>query len=309
MTDGRGGLVANTIIAGVNKAGTTSLFVSLSGHDQVAPASVKETRYFLPARWGRPMAPRTEYEQYFASSGDQPIRLEATPSYFYGTDAVIAAMRDVCGPDLRVIVVLREPVARLASFFEFQKARLRLPETMTLDEYVKEAEQRSDEDFRDPENEKWFGVRGGNYADFLAPWHGAFGDRLKVLFFEQLLARPTDVLGEVARFLEIAPGGFSSADLSSENRTTGFKFRRLQRFALAVNSRFERFLRRHYRLKDRIRGAYYRLNGRKSSEFVPESLRRALMERYEEPNARLATQLESMGVPLPAWLTRERVAQ
>jgi hypothetical protein len=113
----------------------------------------------------------------------------------------------------------------------------------------------------------------------------------------------------VARFIEIAPAGFPTSDLSSENRTTGFKFRRLQRVALALNSRFERFLRRHYRLKDRLRGAYYRLNGRKSSEFVPESLRRTLQERYEEPNARLATQLEAMGVALPTWLIRERVAQ
>lgn len=309
MTDGRGGLVANTIIAGVNKAGTTSLFVSLSGHSQVAPASVKETRYFLPARWGRPLEPRAAYEAYFASSGDRPIRLEATPSYFYGSDAVIAAMRDVCGPDLRVVVVLREPVARLASFLAFQKARLRLPETMTLEEYVEEADRRSDADFRDPENEKWFGVRGGRYADFLVSWNDAFGAGLRVLFFEELLARPADVLGDVADFLEIAPDGFPSTDLSSENRTTGFKFRKLQRVALAVNSRFERFLRRHYRLKDCLRGAYYRLNGRKSSEYVAESLRRKLSERYDEPNARLATQLESMGVELPTWLTRARVAQ
>lgn len=309
MTDGRGGLVANTIIAGVNKAGTTSLFVSLSGHPQVAPASVKETRYFLPARWGRPLEPRATYEEYFASSGDHPIRLEATPSYFYGTDAVIAAMRDVCGPDLRVIIVLREPVARLASFFAFQKARLRLPESMTLEEYITEAEQRSDADFQDPENEKWFGVRGGNYADYLAAWYAAFGERLRVLFFEDLLARPAEVLGDVARFVEIAPDGFPKSDLSSENRTTGFKFRRLQRVALALNSRFERFLRRHYRLKNRLRGLYYRLNGRKSSENVAASLEQTLQDRYDEPNARLATQLESMGVPLPAWLTRDRIAQ
>jgi hypothetical protein len=163
---------------------------------------------------------------------------------------------------------------------------------MTLEEYIEEADRRTDADFEQPENEKWFGVRGGRYADFLAPWHEAFGERLRVLFFEELLAGPVDVLSDVARFLEIPPDGFRSADLSSENRTTGFKFRRLQRVALAVNERFERFLRRHYRLKDRLRAVYYRLNGRKSSEFVAESLRHTLSERYEEPNARLATLLE-----------------
>ena len=76
---------------------------------------------------------------------------------------------------------------------------------MTLEEYVEEADRRSDADFRDPENEKWFGVRGGRYADFLASWNEAFGERLRVLFFEELLARPADVLGDVADFLEISP--------------------------------------------------------------------------------------------------------
>ena len=42
----------DAIIAGVNKAGTTSLFVSLSTHPDVAPSSIKETRFFLPARYG-----------------------------------------------------------------------------------------------------------------------------------------------------------------------------------------------------------------------------------------------------------------
>ena len=56
------GPVANTIIAGVNKAGTTSLFVSLSGHPEVAPAAVKETKYFLPPRWDQHVGPRSVYE-------------------------------------------------------------------------------------------------------------------------------------------------------------------------------------------------------------------------------------------------------
>ena len=47
----------DAIIAGVNKAGTTSLFVSLSTHPDVAPSSIKETRYFLPARYGQSLPP------------------------------------------------------------------------------------------------------------------------------------------------------------------------------------------------------------------------------------------------------------
>jgi hypothetical protein len=294
---------ANTVIAGVNKAGTTSLFVSLSAHPDVAPAAVKETRYFLPARYGQALVPVSVYESYFASAGDRPVCLEATPSYFYGGAPLVERMVDVCGAP-KVIVVLREPVSRLMSFFEFQKARLRVPEQMTLEQYVAAAEALPPETFRtDPEAEKWFGVRGGRYADYLPSWHAALGDDLRIVFFDDLMRGPARVLHELAGWLHIDPDGFPAETLSSENRTTGFKNRGFQRVALAFNDRFERFLRRHYRLKQRMRSAYYRLNGRKVKDTVPADVQAMLLELYREPNARLAEQLRDMGVAaLPTWL-------
>jgi hypothetical protein len=294
---------ANTIVAGVNKAGTTSLFVSLSSHPAVAPASVKETRYFLPARYGRPLEPVSVYEGYFAGAGDRPVRLEATPSYFYGGAALADAVLDVCGAP-KVVVVLREPVSRLLSFFSYQKARLRVPEEMTLEEYLAAADAIPPEAFReDPGVEHWFGFLGGCYADDLPAWHERLHDDLRVVFFDDLMREPRTVLGDLATWLGIDPAAFPDGDLSSENRTTGFKSRGFQRVALGVNDRFEKFLRRHYKLKQALRSAYYRVNGRKASGDASAAVRAELDARYREPNARLAAQLTAMGVTqLPGWL-------
>ena len=84
---------SHAVIAGVNKAGTTSLFASLSTHPAVAPASIKETRYFLPARYGEPLEPLSVYDEYFAGAAPGAVRLEATPSYLYGGAAVRARHR------------------------------------------------------------------------------------------------------------------------------------------------------------------------------------------------------------------------
>ncbi len=176
------GRVANALIAGVNKAGTTSLFVTLAGHPDIAPASVKETRYFLPARWGRPLEPRAVYERYWVDAGDEPVRLEATPGYFSGGPALVQSVRDTCG-DAKILVVLREPVARLLSYFTYQQARLRIPQSMTLAEHLAHADRLTDDDFRDPDNEVYFGARGGCYADFLPDWTAGFGADVGVLFF------------------------------------------------------------------------------------------------------------------------------
>jgi hypothetical protein len=298
---------ANAIIAGVNKAGTTSLFVSLQTHPQVATSSVKETRYFLPARYRQPLEPASVYESYFAAAGpDRPVRLEATPSYFYGGDGLIGKIVEVLGPDVRIMVVLREPVSRFVSFFSFQKTRLRIPETMTAAEYLAAADRLAPADFADPDNERWFGFLGGCYADFLPPWQAAFGPRLRVMFFEDVMREPATVLRGVATWLGIDPDAFPAAELSSENRTTGFRFRGFQRLALATNDRFERFLRRHPDLKRRLRAAYYRVNGRAAREAVPDEVRDELAARYAEPNARLAAQLGDAGVTdLPEWLAEE----
>lgn len=296
---------ANTIIAGVNKAGTTSLFVSLQSHPQVATAAVKETRYFLPARYGRPLEPASVYEAYFAAAGDRPVRLEATPSYFYGGQPLIDEIVALLGPDVRILVVLREPVSRFVSFFSYQKTRLRIPESMSVEEYLATADRLGPDDFADPDQERWFAFLGGCYADYLPSWQAAFGSRLRVLFFDDLMGSPGSVLPEVARWLGIDPEAFPVTELGSENRTTGFRFRRVQRVALAANHRFERFLRRHPDLKRRLRAAYYRVNGRAAREAVPEEVKRELARRYEEPNARLATQLRDAGVTeLPDWVAR-----
>ena len=298
---------ANAIIAGVEKAGTTSLFVSLTGHPAVAPASVKETRYFSPLIYGEDPAPVETYEAYFADAGDRPIRLEATPRYCTGGAAVATRIEAVCGPATRIIIVLRDPIARFSSFFTFQKARLRLPEDLPVEEYVARSVALSDDDLRDPANHPWSAFRSGCYADWLPAWQQVFGARLLIVSFEELTAHPEVVLREVARFLAIDPDGFESYELASENRTTAYKRAGFQRFALAVNDRLERFLRRHYRLKERMRSLYYRVNGRAATRAtMPDAVRAELTRSYAEPNERLRAQLEAMRVPLPGWLTSAR---
>jgi hypothetical protein len=295
---------ANAIIAGVEKAGTTSLFVSLAGHPEVAPASVKETRYFSPLIYGAEPAEVATYDAYFADAGDQPVRLEATPRYCTGGRAVAERIEAVCGPTTRVILVLRDPVARFASFFAFQKARLRVPEDLSPAAYLERSVALSPEQAHDPANHPWSAFPSGCYADWLPGWQQVFGDRLQVLFFEQLTVEPEAGLRSVAAFLGIDPDAFSTYELASENRTTAYKRAGFQRLALAVNDRLERFLRRHYRLKERMRSVYYRINGKAAARSaLPDDVRAELQRRYHEPNARLAEQLHAMGcTDTPSWL-------
>ncbi len=294
----------DAIIVGVNKAGTTSLFVSLSAHPDVAPSSVKETRYFLPARYGGTLPPAAEWDAYFADAGDRPVRLEATPSYFYGSAAVAEAMRTRL-VDPHALVVLREPVERAISFFTSQKARLRFPADYPITDYLMAADRLTAADFDDPDNEKYMAVRGGCYADFLPGWLDVLGtDHVRIIDFGQLVHQQATTLHDGATWLGLDASRFPADAVSAENRTTGYKSQGFQRLALAGNDKLERVLRRNPALKRRLRAFYYRLNGRAAEETIPDSVRADLEARYEEPNARLAQQLEGAGIELPSWLSR-----
>ncbi len=292
----------DAIIAGVNKAGTTSLFVSLSTHPDVAPSSIKETGFFLPARYGEALPPAAEWDAYFAAAGDRPVHLEATPSYFYGSAAVAEAMRTRL-VDPHTVIVLREPVARAISFFTFQKIRLRFPADYSITEYLTAADRLGPADFDDPANEKYMAFRGGCYADFLPGWFDVLGpERVQIIDFARLVGDPTVTLHETATWLGLDPSRFPADAISSENRTTGFRSEGVQRVALAGNDKLERVLRRHPDVKRKLRAFYYRLNGRPAQEQIPDAVRAELAARYEEPNRRLAQQLDDAEIPIPDWL-------
>jgi hypothetical protein len=291
------------VIAGVNKAGTTSLFVSLSTHPEIAASAVKETGYFLPPRYGRALEPFSVWEHYFVAAPDRPVRLEATPSYFYGGAAVAESIA-ACLGDPHVILVLREPVARAVSFFAAQKARLRIPATMSMAEYLGTADRLTDDDFDDPENERFMACRGGRYADYLPAWLEALGPRrVSVITFEELVEQPAAMLRLLAARVGLDPDAFPEHTLGSENRTTGYRIAAFQRLALWGNDRLERVLRRHPSAKRRIRAWYFRVNGRPLPGDVTEEVVSQLTARFVEPNARLAEQLRRAGYPLPAWLS------
>jgi hypothetical protein len=296
----------DAVIAGVNKAGTTSLFVALSEHPRVAPSAVKETRYFLPARYGQPLEPTSTWESYFTGAPlDAAVRIEATPSHAYGGARVARAMEQVLR-DPHAIFVLREPVSRAISFFTYQKVRLRIPPEEPIATYLAQADALGPDAFADPANEPWFAVGGGCYADFLPGWIDTFGaDRILVVDFDRWVNEQTVVRDEVAAWLGLDPAEFPAGGTASENRTTGYKSAGLQKVALAGNDRLERIFRRHPSVKRRLRSLYYRVNGRSATGEIPESVRDDLARRFAEPNVRLASLLREHRLTVPGWLAAQ----
>ena len=293
----------NLLIAGVGKAGTTSLFYYLSQHPQVCASAVKEPRYFRLDDDSRELEPIESYARLFAHCGTQRYVMEASPQYFKGGARSVDLIRATLDRP-RVVLMFRDPVARMWSEYRFKKSRLTIPAELTFDDYVARCEKvREGREPRTSENEAYYWLAGGAYVDHVGVWFDGFGDHLAVWFFEHLVQDSPGFIARACRWLGIEDAPAASFNYSIENKTEEVRSRALQRLALSANKEGGP-LRNRRSLKAPLRRAYYLLNRQPQGERMSPETRDHLQEIFSASNAALAIELErrGRGEELPAWL-------
>ena len=290
----------NLVIIGVSKAGTTSLFHYLGQHPDVCTSDLKELRYFSPLRYGEPLAPLETYKAHFSHCGQQTYVMEATPGYFYGGGPLAKGLNQTC-PSAHALVSLRAPEDRCWSWFQFVKSRTRIPKDMTFEAYLDrcEALHRAGTDGA-IENQAFWGIGGGCYAQWLDAWVDEFGERLKVLFFDDVVADPRTTVKGVCDWLDLDSQVVDSFEFAVDNKTEQYRNRPLQKAAVTLNRRGERFFHRHQTMKRLLRGGYYSVNRAPSQRSMSAAERARLAEFYRPHNARLRERLAAIGLDLPA---------
>lgn len=98
---------------GALKAGTTTLHAWLEAHPQVSLAEGRKEVMFFDRHWDRGV---DWYAAHFANAGDR-VPGEVTPSYLFDPNAPARAASVV--PDARLLLMLRDPIARLVSQHSF----------------------------------------------------------------------------------------------------------------------------------------------------------------------------------------------
>lgn len=297
----------NLIIAGTNKSGTTALFRYLAAHPDVCASAVKETCYFLPLRYEKPIDPIETYERHFAQYASERLVLESTPGYYYGGVAVANEIARTL-PEVRVVLVFRDPVTRFFSFFNFMKWMQKIDGEMTASAYLDSCLALSPHDFLDEDLAPFFGFEGGQYARYLDPWVETFGDRLRITFFENLTQVPRDYLRNLAAFAEIDPAPFDTMAFTQENRTRGFANAKLHAMALKAYGASGPILNRSPAVKRLVRSVYNAINEtaiyRQPSDeaATAEILKGLYAEAKRDFRDRLFTLPESLVIgPVPSW--------
>jgi hypothetical protein len=210
------GRLPHFVIAGAPKAGTTALHAALTTHPQLYLSPVKEPKHYLTD--GRPppshgqrgpgdahsaqewIWQRERYRTLFDAAPAGAVRGESTPFYLYDRAAHGRLAAEI--PDVKVVVVVRDPVDRAYSNWAHLRADGLEPEA----------------DFATA-----VGLESQRIADGWAPfWHyrglGRYGEQLRDLYrhvpreqvfllrYRQLVDTPRETLDRVSDFLGVAPG-------------------------------------------------------------------------------------------------------
>jgi hypothetical protein len=204
----------NYFIAGASRCGTTSLFAWLGQHPQVHNSRIKEPSFFSHNPERRSL---DEYLELFEGAGVGHRAIgEASANYFETPEAATRISR--FDPEARILICLREPIARIQSLYRYRRTR-GIETRVSLDEVLRAELEGGDE--------TPFYVGRGSYLEGVGRFLDAFGrDRVRVVLMQDLMADPVpcyratlEFLGLDARFVP---------ELEAHNASRGVRFGSLQ---------------------------------------------------------------------------------
>lgn len=210
------------IIAGTQKGGTASLYSYIIQHPQVIPSLKREIHYFdiyykKGILWYRGHFPSiTKLRNKFFVTG------ESTPYYMFHPHAM-KRLHSLL-PDIKLIILLRDPVKRAISHYFHEVRRDREPLSMV--DAFKNEEERIDAEYKKMLSDEYYHSqiyqhysykkRGIYVEQMMACFEKFPSEQILVLKSEDFFSDPKNILKNVFIHLNIEPD-FVPPDLSPKN--------------------------------------------------------------------------------------------
>ncbi|HUW17037.1 MAG TPA: hypothetical protein VMW94_08155 [Actinomycetes bacterium] len=213
------------VVAGAGRAGSTAVTEGLRAHPDVFVTQPKEPHFL--ALGGRPVEftgpgddstinklAVTELDRYlelFPDGNDFLALGEGSVSTLYYPDSSIPAIESL-NADMRIVVVLRDPVERAFSSFQYLSVRGFEPLDDFLDAVADEPRRREL-----GWHHLWHYTGMSHYADDIARFVHAFGDRVGVWFHDDLENDSAGTIGDIQRFIGVDPARAETGNVRRVN--------------------------------------------------------------------------------------------
>lgn len=199
-----GGALANLVVIGGMKCGTSALHRYLAAHPEIAMSAPKELCFFYdppesalevdgwtPGNWFRGL---DWYRSHFPT--EQAVRGESSPGYTSPAHPEVAERMAAVIPEARLLLLVRDPVQRAISQYRHHRAdgaELRQPAEALLDEGSQY-------------------LSRGRYHERLRPFLAHFPlEQLLVVSSEELLADRRAALRRIFAFAGVDPDFWTEA--------------------------------------------------------------------------------------------------
>jgi hypothetical protein len=299
------------LVTGAARSGTTGLVEGLRTNTHIFVTEPKEPHYFAfhgtevdfqgpgdAATINRVALPnRADYLALFPQDGAVAAYGDGSVStLYYHEHALPEVVR--MNPDMRLVVMLREPVSRAYSSYQYMRARGFETETSFLAAVEAEPERQALN-----YHHLWHYTSMSMYADALADMVEAVGpNQVGVWYYDDLQSDYVGTVSQVMRFIG-APATANEAEAVPRVNISGTPRSAIVGRVIWAATRNE-WLRRavkslsSYRTRERVRGLVLRRSD------VPFDARRQLEHRFHDDLRRLNDVLDLLpDRPRPGWLT------
>lgn len=299
--------VPTFVVAGAGRSGTTGLVEGLRTHPGVFVTQPKEPHYFAlhgqPADFRGPgddatinrvaVTDRSHYLDLYPRQHDFLALGDGSVSTLYYADRAVEEMRRV-NPEMRAVVILREPVERAYSSYLYMRARGFEPCDSMLDALADEQRRRDDN-----WHHLWHYQSMSHYADALATLQAGLGpEQVGVWFHDDLERDYVGTVSSVLRFLGLPVDPAEAVGVPRVNVSGTPRLAAVQRAIVAAtrNEVVRRAVKQttSFRFRERIR----RSSLRRST--VPADVRQYLAGAFD---ADLAALSSLVTVAAPVWLS------
>jgi hypothetical protein len=189
--------------AGVQKAGTSSLYAYCCEHSELAAPPHKEPHFFDDENidWDRPSY--DALHSLYSPAAKTALLFDSTPIYTFWPPSPERIAR--YNPEARFILLFRDPIERAWS--HWRKEYTRGMESLHFAEAIRQGRRRIDEGSATSDAARLFSyVERGFYAAQLERLFGLFPtENVLCLRSRDLLNDPSTVLSTISQFLRIAP--------------------------------------------------------------------------------------------------------
>lgn len=275
----------NFVLLGAPKCATTWLYNCLAAHPEVYVPAEKELEFFGSFRYHLGM---NWYKQHFVNWTDEKVGGDTSVGYFTSAEAPIHMRKHLDGASPKLLLLLREPVSRALSYYEFRLLSGNAPRSF------------------EQSLEMWYFrklyIESGHYYKYYQHYLNYFPkERILILLFEEIRQNPQAALRKVFEFLEVQPDHYdevfdtkTNVGRSIRNLTLHYWLYHAGVFSQAKLPRYGSRIRRRLNQLNRR----FNLSDERRSRQIDEGVYRRLKEEFRPSNRRLE---ELAGIDLSIW--------